>query len=288
MNTRYVLIVGSGPRGQAFAAKLEDHRELGLRSPASSDDETYELPRGWRTLGRLDEIEAILHDRVVDEVVICLPFSQWDKVDAISQIAEDEGKIVRVPMDVIGRAFSQGRMEELDGTPVFSLVNGPDRAIGLALKRAIDIAGSIAALIVLQPGVRAGRDRDPSQRRRAGALPPGSGRAPRAAVRGPEVPDDDDRCRGPLRRGRGPARYEGRGLQDDERPAGHVGRAGSCAARASTSCRSSERAPRRDEPGRAPSGAAARGRGLRPVASPAAVDEARDHRSLAGVRARDG
>jgi exopolysaccharide biosynthesis polyprenyl glycosylphosphotransferase len=75
----------------------------------------------------------------------------WDKVDAITQIAEDEGKIVRVPMDVLGRTFSSGRMEELDGTPVYSLVSGPDRVIGLALKRAIDIAASVLALVVLSP-----------------------------------------------------------------------------------------------------------------------------------------
>jgi exopolysaccharide biosynthesis polyprenyl glycosylphosphotransferase len=150
-NMRFVLVAGAGPRGQAFAAKLEDHRELGLAVTGFIDDEPWVLPRGWRHLGRLDEIETVLHDRIVDEVVICLPFSQWDKVDAISQIAEDEGKIVRVPMDVIGRAFSQGRMEELDGTPVFSLVSGPDRAIALALKRTLDIVGSFAALVVLSP-----------------------------------------------------------------------------------------------------------------------------------------
>ena len=86
---------------------------------------------------------------MIDEVVICLPFSQWDKVDAISQICEDEGKIVRVPMDVIGRAFSEGRMEELDGTPVYSLVSGPDRVFALALKRGFDMAASSLALVIL-------------------------------------------------------------------------------------------------------------------------------------------
>jgi exopolysaccharide biosynthesis polyprenyl glycosylphosphotransferase len=150
-NIRYVLVIGAGPRAQAFAAQLEDHRELGLEVTGFLDDDPFDLPRGWRQLGHLDAIETVLHDRVVDEVAICLPFSQWDKVDAISQIAEDEGKIVRVPMDVIGRAFSQGRMEDLDGTPVFSLVSGPDRAIGLALKRTVDIVGSLAALVVLSP-----------------------------------------------------------------------------------------------------------------------------------------
>ena len=38
-------------------------------------------------------------------------------------------------MDVMDRAISAGRVEELDGTPVFSLVSGPDRALALAAKR---------------------------------------------------------------------------------------------------------------------------------------------------------
>ena len=71
---------------------------------------------------------------MVDEVVICLPFSQWAMVDAVSRVAEDEGKIVRVPMDLLERAFSTGKVEDLDGIPVFSLVSGPDRLLGLAVE----------------------------------------------------------------------------------------------------------------------------------------------------------
>ena len=70
----------------------------------------------------------MLHSRVIDEVAICLPFSQWNLIDAIAHLCEEEGKIVRIPMDVLDHAVTVGRMEELDGTPVFSLVSGPDRA----------------------------------------------------------------------------------------------------------------------------------------------------------------
>ena len=54
-------------------------------------------------------------------------------------------------MDVLDHAVTVGRVEELDGTPVFSLVSGPDRAIGLAVKRALDLAASIAGLVLLSP-----------------------------------------------------------------------------------------------------------------------------------------
>jgi exopolysaccharide biosynthesis polyprenyl glycosylphosphotransferase len=150
-NQRFVLVVGAGARGQAFARKLEDHRELGLAIAGFIDDDEFDLPPKWRWLGPLESIEGILHDRVVDEVAVCLPFSQWDKVDAITQLCEDEGKIVRVPMDVLGRAFTAGRVEELDGTPVYSLVSGPDRVIALALKRGLDIIASLVASVILSP-----------------------------------------------------------------------------------------------------------------------------------------
>jgi exopolysaccharide biosynthesis polyprenyl glycosylphosphotransferase len=150
-NLRYVVVVGAGPRGQAFAAKLEDHRELGLKVSGFLDDDPYELPRGWTQLGRLDALESILHEGVVDEVAICLPFSQWDRINAIAHLCEEEGKIVRVPVDVLDRAFAAGRVEELDGTPVYSMISGPDRVAALIVKRIVDVVVSALALIVLSP-----------------------------------------------------------------------------------------------------------------------------------------
>ena len=150
-NQRYVLVVGAGPRGQAFAAQLEDHRELGLRILGFVDDHKFDLPRGWKHLGRFESLQTLLHDGVIDEVAICLPFSLWDRVNAIAHICEQEGKIVRVPVDVLDHAFAAGRIEDLDGTPVYSLISGPDRVAALVVKRAIDIAVSAVAVVVLSP-----------------------------------------------------------------------------------------------------------------------------------------
>jgi exopolysaccharide biosynthesis polyprenyl glycosylphosphotransferase len=150
-NQRYVLVVGAGPRAQRFAEKLEDHRELGLRVRGFVDDEAYDLPRGWTMLGDLASIERQLHDQVIDEVAICLPFSLWDRLNAIAAICEEEGKIVRVPIDMLERAFAAGRVEELDGTPVYSLISGPDRVAALIVKRTVDLLVSAAALTVLSP-----------------------------------------------------------------------------------------------------------------------------------------
>jgi exopolysaccharide biosynthesis polyprenyl glycosylphosphotransferase len=151
-NLRFVLVLGAGTRGQAFAHKLEDHRELGLRVLGFLDESSdFDLPSQWEYLGPLERLEDVLHSRVIDEVAICLPFSQWNLIDAIAHLCEEEGKIVRIPMDVLDHAVTVGRMEELDGTPVFSLVSGPDRTIALAVKRAVDLAASALGLLLLSP-----------------------------------------------------------------------------------------------------------------------------------------
>jgi exopolysaccharide biosynthesis polyprenyl glycosylphosphotransferase len=152
MNGRFVLIAGAGPRGQSFAATMESHRELGLRVIGFLDDDPA-LAKGtrWPWLGPLPDLEVVLRERVVDEVAICLPFSLWQYTDGIAHIAEEAGKIVRVPVDVLDHSFAQGRVEDLDGTPVYSLVSGPDRALALALKRVVDILLSALGLLVLAP-----------------------------------------------------------------------------------------------------------------------------------------
>jgi exopolysaccharide biosynthesis polyprenyl glycosylphosphotransferase len=151
LNQRFILVVGAGPSGQDFAAKVEAHAQLGLRVLGFVDDIRDELPPQWKLLGSLDSIERLLHSEVIDEVAICLPFTEWNRMNAIAHLCEEEGKIVRVPMDLLEHAFAAGRVEDFDGTPVYSLVMGPDRMLALVLKRAIDILVAGAGLIIASP-----------------------------------------------------------------------------------------------------------------------------------------
>src|SRR4029078_2004362 len=151
-NQRYVLVVEPGARAQAFAKKLEAHRELGLQVHGFVDDEKQpSFGRPWRYLGKLDEIETFLHYEGIAEAALCLPFTQWDRMNAIAHLCEEEGKIVRVPVDVLDHAFAAGRFEDLDGTPVYSLVRGPDRVAALVVKRLFDVVIAGLALLAATP-----------------------------------------------------------------------------------------------------------------------------------------
>ena len=108
LNSRFMLVVGDGPEARAFAARVERHPELGLRiigflapprnhrpGPTDATDaegtvrgatDAFES-LGPDVIGYVDDIVDILHARVVDEVAICLPFSNEELVRADGSVA---------------------------------------------------------------------------------------------------------------------------------------------------------------------------------------------------------
>ena len=155
-NLRYMLIVGANPAAETFGDLMARHIELGL-SPigylagpadrASGDDARMRRP----VLGDLQEIETVLHGAVVDEVAICLSLEDQEMVEPIARLCEDEGRVVRIPMIGPGLMLPGGRMEEVEGMAVLSLVYGPDRTIGMILKRLLDVALAVIGLVLLSP-----------------------------------------------------------------------------------------------------------------------------------------
>jgi exopolysaccharide biosynthesis polyprenyl glycosylphosphotransferase len=152
-NVRYMLVLGAGPRAKAFADLVESHAELGLvvigHLKADPSDAGVVLDRPL--LGMIDDLEQVLHGQIVDEVAVCLPFSMEDLIEQVALLCEQEGKVVRMPVAPMERLLTNGRLESIDGVGVYSLANGPDRAIGLALKRTMDVVGALVAMVVLSP-----------------------------------------------------------------------------------------------------------------------------------------
>ena len=291
-NRRFMLIVGTGDGARRFAERVERRRELGLMvighlgvAGASGEDGAMAMVGSRPVLGTVEEIEDILHSRIVDEVAICLTAENAALVEPITRLCEEEGRIVRIPLGELGVTLPGGRVEEFDGGLVLSLVYGPDRALALVGKRLLDIGLGALALVVLAPVmaivaviVRA-VDGGPVifRQTRVGL----NGRPFRVTKFRTMQPDAEVRLEDLQAQNeiRGPAFK----LTDDPRmtrtgttPPGDQPR------RAAADL---ERAPRRDEPGRATAAAAARGRRVRPVASTPPLDEAGDHRGSGRSRA---
>jgi len=152
-NTRFMLVLGANPRAQAFADLVESHTELGLVvvGHLKADQSDNGVPLSRPLLGLIDDLETILHSHIVDEVAICLPFALEDLIEQAARLCEQEGKVVRIPVAPVERVLSLGRLESIEGIGVYSLANGPDRALSLLVKRLLDIAVSAALMVLLSP-----------------------------------------------------------------------------------------------------------------------------------------
>jgi exopolysaccharide biosynthesis polyprenyl glycosylphosphotransferase len=153
MNSRFMLVVGTGRAASSFANRVEQRREMGLHVighlalPDAKPSTHLRRP----ILGTVDDIERVLHSHVVDEIAICLPPSHIGLIEPIARLSEEEGRIVRIPTDDTGLTLPGARIEEFDGHRVMSLVYGPDRTVALIVKRAADVLLSAGALLVLSP-----------------------------------------------------------------------------------------------------------------------------------------
>jgi exopolysaccharide biosynthesis polyprenyl glycosylphosphotransferase len=150
----YMLIAGTSARATEFARLIAEHPQLGLEvvgHVGSRPSARRPLARPW--LGPIDDIERILHERVVDEVAICLPLAEWNMVEAIARICAEEGKIVRIPADGNPPRMAGAVLETFGDLSVQSIVYGPDRALNLLGKRVIDLVLAVAALVAVSPAL---------------------------------------------------------------------------------------------------------------------------------------
>jgi exopolysaccharide biosynthesis polyprenyl glycosylphosphotransferase len=150
-NVRYLLIIGTGARASDFARQVEDNTAFGLQVVGFLGDPPAESTPVHPYLGPTSAALNALHDRVVDEVAICLPRVDYGEVEEIVRVCQEEGKIIRIPLDAPQIESGLRFVEDLNGTAVLSVLQGPDRVLSLALKRAFDIAVAGLALVLLSP-----------------------------------------------------------------------------------------------------------------------------------------
>jgi exopolysaccharide biosynthesis polyprenyl glycosylphosphotransferase len=150
-NFQSILIVGTGRVAIEFDRKISERWDLGLRVVGFIGPRPARGGRPEFYLGPLDNLSAILHEQVIDEVAICLPAAERARIETVYQISADEGKTIRIPIELPDQAFSVGRVEDLDGMRVLSVASGPDHVLALIVKRVVDVVGATIGLIVLSP-----------------------------------------------------------------------------------------------------------------------------------------
>jgi exopolysaccharide biosynthesis polyprenyl glycosylphosphotransferase len=150
-NVRNMLIVGSGPTAIRFGRELEAQPMIGMKVVGYLDGVANAPSMGWAYLGSYGDLPRVLHERVIDEVAICLDLAEWSLIKEIVELCKAEGKIARIPL--AGSILGEGRhyVEVLSDMAVLSVMQGPDRQVALAIKRALDVVASAVGLLISAP-----------------------------------------------------------------------------------------------------------------------------------------
>lgn len=149
---RRVLIAGTGELARHVADRFLHHAEFGYKVVGFLDDDSGEDRIGYRglpLLGTLAEAEHVIRRERIDQLYVALPVDHHIKTLGLIEVANSECIDIKVIPDFLQFVTLRARLEDLDGIPLINVNDVPLQGFNSAVKRAIDVACSAAALVVL-------------------------------------------------------------------------------------------------------------------------------------------
>ena len=146
--TRNVLVLGTNATAIAVARQLSRHPAFDYRIVGFLGHPSAACPN---VLGPLDDVEAIVHGGIVDEILAVLEGDDVAYLAPMASLCEQEGKRLRVVLVPGIAPVTGGRVETFGKHEILTISNGPDRILGLAAKRILDVVIAALALVALAP-----------------------------------------------------------------------------------------------------------------------------------------
>jgi exopolysaccharide biosynthesis polyprenyl glycosylphosphotransferase len=147
IGTRHVLIVGAGQIGQTFHQYLDNHRYLGKMFCGFVDGTRRTSPY-W--LGTPEDLPRILKEYFIDEIYFT-PEIDRELIMNVALHAREERISVKVVPDLYGGLALGAAMNYIGNVPVLELNQQPIPALGLFLKRMIDLGVATILLLGVSP-----------------------------------------------------------------------------------------------------------------------------------------
>ena len=152
-NTKTLLLIGGGPRGQQFIARLLERRDLGYRVLGYVDDANANgaLPN-LKRLGKLADLSTIIATEVIDEVVVALPIkSYYEQMESIIAMLEEQGITTHLLSNFFQHQLAHIQPARLQGMNFISLHSAPAGGWRTEAKRLFDLLAAAALLILSVP-----------------------------------------------------------------------------------------------------------------------------------------
>ncbi|OXM88407.1 undecaprenyl-phosphate glucose phosphotransferase [Paenibacillus rigui] len=155
-NKQFVLILGAGTLGRKFFDNLSHYPELGYDVVGFLDDyqdqHDVDLSRYKPIIGKIDDLESILQEILVDEVIIALPLNAHSKYAKIINVCEKAGVKALIIPDFYDYLPSRPYFDNFAGMPLINVRDIPlDELSNRFLKRTFDILFSAIAIIITSP-----------------------------------------------------------------------------------------------------------------------------------------
>lgn len=152
IGSQRVLILGTGEVGQMICQKIQGSPQLGYKVVGFADGAADGAPiLGVPTVGSYEDLPALIERHKVDEVVIALTeTSRGDIIRLISMC--DRGSVgIKIFPDLFQLITAEVTVGDLAGLPLLTVRDIALRGWKLSLKRAMDVMGSAAALVMVSP-----------------------------------------------------------------------------------------------------------------------------------------
>ena len=151
-NLKHVLLVGYSRAAEQYIDRIQQNPQWGYNVRGILDDNiargtTY---KGVKVIGSVGNLLYILPENKLDEIAITLGLEEYYKLEKIVSECEKSGVHTKFIPDYNHVIPTKPYTEDLDGLPIIHVRHVPlSSSLNNAVKRSIDIFGSLFGLIVL-------------------------------------------------------------------------------------------------------------------------------------------
>lgn len=154
VNAKNVLIVGCSKSCEALLQRIHLNIGWGYRVYGILDDAAKEGSKvlDYEVIGPISKLSSILDENMVDEVFVTLSLGEYEKLSGVVHACEKAGIMTKFVPDYGNLMSNKPYTEDLAGIPVVYIRQVPlNDMVNAFLKRAVDIFGSLFAIILFSP-----------------------------------------------------------------------------------------------------------------------------------------
>jgi exopolysaccharide biosynthesis polyprenyl glycosylphosphotransferase len=148
-----ILVVGTVSEAAPFLDALERRPDWGMRvagliRPDEEEDTSF---AGIKVLGTVSQLPRVLERENIAQVF--LTGRAWDTATMrrVADACEEVGVTFSMDANFLGLSVSTAAVQDYEGWSVLSFSSTPTNADALVIKRAIDLVGAAAALVMVSP-----------------------------------------------------------------------------------------------------------------------------------------